>query len=385
MPRRENLVGLMNRRDANQRARSRPKTMKRVTKKGAYRKRVKNQIVMRRAPVVETKQRVHSDIAQINGFPSGAGSGNIVNPLNWRTLVADDAFTILPMLSYYRNTHGFNEYNVIGNNIFSKYLNLKVQLRFPQNEFESFTDQYGTDYTARNVMIQDPTKVYLICGWITQHMNYPIANSPSPSLPPQSDADQDAIETYITQQLKPYFDDDEDKLQFRPKQTTNIKIEKYVQFKPRLETAIGTKAVPIHTWTSTTLFDGSTRPAKSAPTSSDIGQNYGPNPMVVGQPGNVSQATSATTSGHGSIPEVAKSHSFRCMKKIPLTEGKETTYPVDNQNLYPNNSWLPFAVIYNPNYEQQVANTTVDPTTGRFTQVQMMSYRWNDAHYFTDS
>lgn len=382
-PKRVDLVSLMKARDRKQ-SRAKKKNMKRVTKKGAYKKKVKQQIVMRRAPVVETKQRVHSDIAQINGYPAGAGADNIVNPLNWRQLVTDDAFTLLPLLSYYRNTHGFNDYNVIGNNIFSKYLNFKCQLRFPQNEFQSYTDSEGESYTARNIMIQDPTKVYLICGWVTQHMNYPITNSPSPSLPPQSDADQDAIENYITQQLRPYFDDDEDKLQFRPKQTTNIKIEKYVQFKPRLETAIGTRAVPVHTWTSSTIFDGSTKPSVTYPTSDQYGQNYGPNPDT-GSAGSVVSATSATTSGHGSIPEVSKSHSFRCMKKIALTEGKETTFPVDSQNLYMNNSWLPFCVIYNPNYEQQVANTKVDTETGRLTQTQFMSYRWNDAHYFTDS
>lgn len=380
MPSRDNRHTRSSRRVGRPKGSKNRKTMKKVGKLGAYRKSVKNQIVMRRAPVVETKQRVHSDIAQINGYPSGDGASNIVNPLNWRQLVVDDAFTLLPLLSYYRNSHGFNEYNVIGNNIFSKYLNMKMQLRFPQNEYLSYSDD-GGNYTARNVMIQDPTKVYLICGWITQHMNYPIANNPSPSLPPQSDADQDAIETYVTQQLKPFFDDDEDKLQFRPKQTTNIRIDKYVQLKPRLETAIGTKAVPVHTWTSSTVFDGSTYG-----TPSSIGSfNYGPNPQHAGNPGNLTNATSATTSGHGSIPEVSKSHSWKCMKKIALTEGKETTFSTDNQNLYPNNSWIPFAVIYNPNYEQQVQNTIVDPSTGRFTQVQTMRYRWNDAHYFTDS
>ncbi len=112
--------------------------MKKVGKKGAYKKTVKNQLVMRRAPIVETKQRVHSDIALINGYPPGnlplASGGNIVNPLNWRTLALDDAFTNIPLRSWQRNTHGFGEFNVIGNNIFSKYLNFKMQLRFPRGE-----------------------------------------------------------------------------------------------------------------------------------------------------------------------------------------------------------------------------------------------------------
>lgn len=364
---------IQGRRGRRGRGQARPQYMKKVSRRGAYKKNVKNQIVMRRAPVVETKQRVHSDIATLNGYLPGAN--NLVNPLNWRTLVTDDAFTLLPLLSYYRNTQGLDEFNVLGRSLFSKYLNLKIQLRCPQNELMNFTDSEGQAYTAQNRMIQDPTKVYLICGWITQSMNYPLDNQPAPSLPPQSQADQDAIENYITQQLKPYFDDDEDKLQFRPKQTTNIKIEKYVQLKPKLDSAIGTKAVPIHTMT--TVYDGQ----MTAVSSQQGTYNWGPTHSS-GTAGSVRSST--TIQGHGSIPEISKSHSFKCMKKIALTEGKETSFTTDKQNLYPNNSWLPFAVIYNPNYQQQLNNTIVG-ANGRFTQVQFMEYRWNDAHYFTDS
>lgn len=330
-------------------SRGRGTYMKKVSKKGAYKKNIKNQMSLRRAPIVETKQRVHSDIAVINGYDSGGG--NLVNPLNWRTLVTDDAFTLLPLHSYYRNTHGFNEYNTIGHNIFSKYLNFKMELRFPKGEEITFKDaETGEEYVTKNKIIEDSTKVYLICGWITQSLNYPVNDNPSPSLPKQSDAGMDAIETYITQQLKPYFDDDEDKLQFRPKQTTNIKIDKYKRLAPKLDKQISSHIKPLQTWEV----------------------QGGGNPAWLIQPS-------------GSVPEVRASHSYKCMKKLALTEGKELSFPTDKQNLYPNNSWLPFAVIYNPDYEKQVANTTVDPTTGRFSQVQFMEYRWNDAHYFSDS
>lgn len=108
------------------------KTMKKVNKKGAYKKTVKNQMVMRRAPIVETKQRVHSDVAQINGYPAGSFDPvNYTNPLNWRPLPPDDAFTNIPLRSWTRISHGFGENQCIGNNIFSKYLNMKLQVRFP--------------------------------------------------------------------------------------------------------------------------------------------------------------------------------------------------------------------------------------------------------------
>ena len=361
-------------------SKNKTKVMKKVGKRGAYKKTVKNQMVMRRAPMVETKQRVHSDIAIINGHP--AGSADLVNPLNWRTLATDDAFTSIPLRSWTRMSQGFGEYQCIGNSIFSKYLNFKLQFRFPRNEQIVLPDPTGKSvmtYSALNRMIEQPTKVYLICGWVTESLNYPINNQPSPSLPAQSNATGLAIQNYIEQQLAPFFDDDEDKLQFRPKQTTNIKIEKYVKISPNLSNAIGTQATPQKS--ETTAFDGASRPSGGSGQATLIA--YGPNGGASGQADVTSTATVAAT---GSIPDVYRSWSVKTNRKLPLTEGTAISEPNDNQNLYPNNSWIPFAVIYNPDYEAQNSNFVLNPDgSGQFLQVQQMEYRWNDAHYYTDS
>lgn len=91
---------------------------------------------------------------------------------------------------------------------------------------------------------------------------------------------------------------------------------------------------------------------------------------------------------HGALPDVSARHNFRTMRKIPLTKGADTTFPVDKQNMFPNNSWIPFACIYNPDFEAQAANYELidqaDPSKG-FSTIQAMQYRYNDAHYFTDS
>jgi hypothetical protein len=327
--------------------------MRKQTKRGAYKKTVKSQLVMRRAPIVETKQRVHSDVAQINGYPAGSTDPvNYTNPLNWRPLPPDDAFTNIPLRSWTRISHGFGENQVIGNNLFSKFLNFKLQVRFPDGSDIQVPSVKtpGTFVYVPNKMIQKPTKLYLVCGWITESMNYPLNSDVSPSLPAQSDADVDALSNYITQQLKPFFDDDEDKLQFRPKQTTNIKIDKYVKIAPNLDNAIGTQAQPDKVWTTQ-------------------GQAGYPDYSIVHS---------------GSIPDVMRTWSTKTNRKIPLTEGKESTiYPIDKQNLYPNNSWVPFAVIYNPDYQSQLSNITIED--GEVSQTQMMQFRYNDAHYFTDS
>lgn len=341
------------------------RVMKKVGKRGAYKKNVKNQMVMRRGPIVETKQRVHSDIAIINGH-----TDDNINPLVWRTLLPDDAFSILNLESYYRNQQGLQEYEVIGNNIFSKYLNLKTQFRFPKGEEITLTDNMGVAYQAKNAMIQDSCRLYLICGWVTTPPNFPLDNQPSPSLPAQSTATQDDFRAYLIQQLKPFFDDDEDKLQFRPKQTTNIKVEYYRRIKPNLNEAIGTQAVPAFAQFSAV-------------------PNPGPAPTWHAE-------------SHGSIPDVMRSHSWKTMKKIALTKGADqpqNTNPVDKENLFPNtNSWIPFGIIYNMDYEQQqaAASNLTDPYAppsqdnpplpdGRFSKIQYIQYRYNDAHYFTDS
>jgi hypothetical protein len=352
------------------------RTMKKVSKKGAYKKNVKNQMSIRRAPIVETKQRVASDIAIINGFSpfepgSAVHSDAYVQPVNFRPLIPDDAFQLVPIDSFYRNSHGFEDYNCVGNSIFSKYLNTKIQFRFPQNTDISMpvpaSEQPapGAMYTVPNRMIEQPTKLYLICGWVTQAWNCPIEGStnavPLAGVRPQRDsATQAQLQDYIDRQLEPYFDDSTDKLMFREKVTSNIRIDKYVRIKPNLTTAIATQAVPDHTVTDITTLNSQDAQTALSP---------------------------RTVTAHGSIPDVLKTWSTKTNRKINLTEGTDSAGPNDKQNLYPNHSWIPFMAIYNPDYAMQASNTlmNVPGFPDRFSQVQFIQYRFNDAHYFTDS
>lgn len=344
----------------------RGRQMKKVSKKGAYKKSVKNQMSLRRAPIVETKQRVSSDIAQINGYApiepgSPVHSDFYVQPVNFRPIVPASAFEFIPLDSFYRNSHGFEEYNCIGNAIFSKFLKLKLQVRFPNNELislpvpEAEQPAPGATYQVGNQMLEDPTKLYLICGWVTQNWNCPIdgATTAVPlagARPSRDSATQEQLKDYIQRQLEPYFDDSTDKLMFREKVTSNIKIEKYVRIKPDTTHAIGTQAVP-----------------SSTEINADLSQRQ-------------IEAT-------GSIPDVNKSWTTTTKRKIHLTEGTDVAGPNDKQNLYPNHSWLPFACLYNPSWVKQASHFIMGGGAEqyRFTNVQCIQYRFNDAHYFTDS
>lgn len=353
------------------RGRGRPKKssqpVKKVTAKGAYKSNVKNQMALRRAPIVETKQRVSSDTARINGYMPGSNAlGNVAQPLNWRSLVIDDAFTLVPINSFYRVQRGLEEWEIIGNTVFSKFLNMKFQFQFPEGkDITLFSTQVnnngqepvGTPYSVPNKMIQESTKLYLITGWITQNWNCPLDRERMSNglahegqRPQRDEATQGDLLRYISNQLRPYFDDQYDKLEFRPRETTNIKIDRYTRIKPSHDSAIGTQPVP--------LVQGSDSEGQT-----------------------VQYAT-------GSVPQVNKTWRVKTNRKITYTQGANTTFPADNQNLYPNDCWLPFAVIYNPDFENQVVNNLPNQDAkfaGRFSQVQMMRYRWNDAHYFTDS
>ncbi len=347
------------------------KTMKKVTAKGAYNPAVKNQTILRRAAVVETKQRTHSIIAGLNGYavnlrdPEGDPNavqpflteGPAKQPLNWRRILNDDAFTNIPLQSFNRNSRGLYDYQMIGDQLTSKWLNLRVEIRFPQGEiiYKDTTDPDPTKWTTtRNMMIQENYKLYMICGWVTAPLHAPIVDD-SGDRRVVSKITQADLSEHIVSQIKPYFDDNVDPLSFTPKQTTNIKIEKYVRIKPNLDNAIPTQAQPIK--------------------------------FVNG--------TSPTHLPNGSIPNVMRTHSFKPNRKIHYSYGDQPEDPgseVDYENNFPNNSWLPFCVLYAPQFatlSQQETGTTDPANRHTWAATDRQSshcfYRWNDQHNYTDS
>lgn len=342
-------------------------TMKKVSKKGAYNKNVKNQMILRRQPLTEMKQRTHSIIAGLNGYgvyvrdPDGDPNavqpflteGSSKQPLNWRRILNDDAFTNIPIQSFNRNSRGLYDYQMIGDQVLSRFLNLRVEIRFPQGEIIYKNSALGSE-TTRNMMIQENYKLYMICGWVTAPLHAPVVDD-SGDRRVVSKITQADLSQHIVSQIKPYFDDNVDPLSFTPKQTTNIKIEKYVRIKPNLDEAIPTQAAPIQ--------------------------------FVNG--------TSPTHLPNGSIPNVIRTHSFKVNRKIRYDYGDQPDDPgseVDYENNFPNNSWLPFCVLYAPQFaslSQQEQGST-DPAN-RHTwaatdrQSSHVFYRWNDQHNYTDS
>jgi hypothetical protein len=287
----------------------------------AYRKPVRNQMMLRRAGVVETKVRVDTDVAVNNGHTE---ENDWEQPLAWKPLgysplqgVADmgtNAFTWIPLQSFTRISRGLNDDQMIGSNITSKFLKVKAQFRFPNNQYilkESGGDIEKEDERNLNVFIQNQCKLYFICGWVTKDMGRPIQISQTGDGLLASQVTEASLARYVCDQIEPYFNDDTDKLEFRPKQTTNIKIEHYSRVKPNLTQTIPTQGIAQQTWTN------------------NLGEDVN------------------LTSPTGSIPDVYKSYTFKTGRKVQLTLGTPAAQNVgsaDTQNFYPNDSWLPFCI-----------------------------------------
>ncbi len=346
--------------------RKRP-TMKKIrSARQAYKKPIRSQMMMRRAGVVETKVRVDSDVAAINGHTE---DNDWLQPLAWKPLgysnlqnvanLGTNAFSWIPLQSFTRQSRGLGDDQMIGSNVTSKYLKVKAQFRFPNNDYilrETGGDIEDHAQRNLNVFIENQCKLYFICGYVTKPMGRPIQISRTGDGFLAKQVDEDFLARYVCDQVEPYFNDDTDKLEFRPKSTTNIKIAHYSRVRPNLNSAIGTQGQPTQEWSATS----------------------GGGPI---------QAIDA----HGSIPDVYKSYTFKTGRKLQLTLGTpaaENAPGTDTQNYYPNDSWLPFCIAYNPDYEGLLAQFKEAPSPGTepyHQQVCQIQFRHNSAHYFTDS
>lgn len=294
--------------------------MRRTTKKGAYKK---NKVVAfqnRRRPFVETKQREDYVIQHLNNSAAPPGSpGEEPYPFTadmYRTIPDDNAITNIPVHSFCRMVNGTRDYEMIGDNVFSKSLNMKLKFRFPQ----------------RDEMINTPFRMYVVHGWVTSPLSATQRTNPSATEVTQGDVDQ-----HIVNQVAEYFDQKVDEMRWQTREYNNIKILGYRRIK-----------VP----------DGVQTPLPTG-------------------------GTGAQGENGGTVPDTRMSISWPTNKKIHYTLGTETQNgsetAVDIQNFYPNNQWLPWVVIYSPDWE---ALKTDPGGTQVPAQVQL---NYNSIHHYSDS
>lgn len=288
--------------------------MKKTTKRGAYKKNKKRVMVNRRAPMVETKSRTHEDVRyDFSALPDR------------QTLTTyDTPHLALNPNSFLAMTQGLREDQIIGRSVFSKYLNMKIKIRFPQHAF--------TLDSVNKIIPVFPQNYELIWGWIPFPMGCTGNTTPHANLVTVAD-----VHSHINLRLVDYFDSQKDFLRFIPKKASTIRITGSRKVRPDL------------------------RRYSTAPASMSEDDN----------------------AYLGSIPDYETNIKWKTMKKIHYepSQSLEST-GAGKPGLYPNYQWLPFCVLVNWDYD--IINTMF-PTDEAKRKLYQPAVAWNDIHYFTDS
>lgn len=301
--------------------------LKKTTRRGAYKPARKKAWGKRRRPFVETKA---IDDLLVAGKAGVLGEGalddtlrNPVNPLEISngTTGAPNTLTMLPINSFFGMQPGFTSSDMIGDNVFSRYLKCKLEFELPSND----------------KIIRHPCDVYLVHGWVTLPMGLNYNTTPE-----QNDLTRTQLNEHILNQLKQYFNQRSDKLQYTSKRQNNIKILGYRKLKPNNNNNLGGSSGPIV------------------------------NNLATG---------GAVITGAGGPPLINMSCSWPMNRKVIYYSGKSNlSNPVNNFGfLYPNFSWLPFCCVYNPTADEFLS--TIYATTGE----PKIKVRYNSKHYFSDS
>ena len=180
---------------------TRGKYLKKTTRRGAYKKRAKKNMMIRRAPFVETKSKTREDlVVQFPGLTDVSGFRTSNTP---HVHLNPDTFLMWK--------RGMEENEVLGNSCYAKYLKMKIGIRFPQPAFSS------GGYTK--IIPNTPQNYELIWGWIPNELGYTGNTTPV--------ADQATIQDineFINNRVVDYVDQQKDKLRFIPKQASTIRI-----------------------------------------------------------------------------------------------------------------------------------------------------------------
>ncbi len=289
--------------------------MRKTTKRGAYKKNAKSNMVKRRAPMTETKSRTHEDVRF--EFPSLPDRNELDTYDTPHLSMAPDSFLCLKQ--------GLDEHQMLGRSLFSKYLNMKIQIRFPQNAF-----QIGVD---NKIILSFPQNYELIWGWVPNPTGYTGQTTPK-----ANEATLDDVHSHMNLRFVDYFNEHQDFLRFIPKRAATIRITGRRKVRPDL------------------------RRYSTAPAS----------------------LSSDDSTFLGSVPDWTTQIKWNTMKKIHY----EPTINIDGQDstgLYPNYHWLPFCTLVNWDY----AKVEAVAGSGAAKESERKRYQpavaWNDIHYFTDS
>lgn len=191
------------------------KYVKKTTRRGAYKPARKKQMMIRRAPFVETKSRTHEEIYTSGVLP--------LDPTDFNTIPNSDGqdpqtVTNLPVWSICSQKQGLGEDQIIGLSCYAKYLKAKLQFKLPDGANS----------------ITHVADMYLIHGFIKAPFGRTSFTNPTAQATTRAD-----FTGWVSRHLKDFFDEREDKLRFIPKQNTNLRILGYKKIQPNRNSNIG--------------------------------------------------------------------------------------------------------------------------------------------------
>ena len=273
------------------------KNMRKTTKKGAYKPARKAQMVIRRAPIVETfKYQSAPATNEIQALSRTSAYNMVLN----RAFVS--AFTqSLDVPSDGLSTTSAFGPTCRGRDIFSRLTSMKLRFDFPENEFA-----IRTNYTPPQ----------LIHGWIKKTMFKTSDTTPTPAQVQESH-----FVNLINESLTQQFNEANDKLDFRDRRPSEFVILGKQFIKPNLN--------------------------------KNINNAYFNRNVAMAEP---TDATSPMHEGiYQSTPPVFKKLTWKINKKIGLQES--TSWASPTTKFYPADCWVPFVIVFNPSYAKQVEDS----------------------------
>lgn len=262
----------------------------RAKKLRAYNPKRKRGMVRRRNPMVENKTRDSEQLAlKVPSLTPTAESFDTVNQS--RTLSNVTPYSQIPLPAITYMTRGMEDSDMIGNSIFAKYLNLKIEFTFP----------------SHTNMVNVPAELYLVHGFIK---NNPSRNSRT--IPNVEDFtwqggldDDSSLQVFLNTRVAEYFDERADKLRFLEKDASELKILGKRKITPKLNKS----------WTT--------------------------------------PAGATDTNTVGTIPHVNKTCNWPLMRKYHYDKGTNPAGTAQDADFYyinGSNQWIPFCCIYSPHF-----------------------------------
>lgn len=294
-------------------------------------KRAKNQMLASKArfaktrrPFVEVKGRSHLELynTMYGGEGGSVAVDNVEDPTLMKSLTTSgpglpaQKLTFLPLWSFMNPVVGTSGKDMLGRYLTAKYLTCRVELHPP------------THYDAMSSPFKSP-RLYMIHGWMTKPVNANAFTTPTRDAFTRENL-LDHLSNHISQKWR--NDGDDNFLRFREKSQLDIKI-------------LGYKRIRVNSRNQLSVA-----------------------PTVVNDSANDQQVVI----GQNPIQEYRFKFPMN-NRKIKYSVGANPSTSHAGFN-YPNDSWIPFVLLYQPDHLQQEGG--VDKN---------WQFRYNNKLWFTDS